>query len=186
MNYPELKYSNVNLELITDKLVIDKILQEIARDLEYRANLNPDYVYFETNYKNTWDKEYYIIKLQKQIIGYLKIMYDSRWDRTSSLLIVIKKEYRHKGYALKAAKIALMIIFEIMGMNKLNSCVFGYNKESIKIQQRFLKLEGIRRDDIYWMGKYWNKYLFGLTKKEYFNTYRIGIIKRKLYRGLTK
>lgn len=174
------KSKHIELETVANISELTELFKEFANDLEYRANICPNYISFDTDYKNTWNKEYFLIKYKMKLAGYLLIdVY--RYDRTASITVALKKTYRKIGIGLYSTFLACQYIFDFLGLEKIETTVFEYNGTSLKINHKFMKLEGCRRKTIYWKGKYWDKYLFGLLKEEYKE-----LIKSKYFKFLTK
>ena len=158
----------ITLETIIDLSELKDMFKELANDSEYRANVCPNYMNFSKSYPDTWGQEYFLIKWGEKEVGYVYLSV-YRHDRTADIKVVLLKKYRNKGFGFEASKLGTEYVFEVLGMEKIETIIFEYNKISLKGNYKYMIYEGCRRRNIYWKGKYWNKYLFGLTREEYFN-----------------
>ncbi len=87
---------------------------------------------------------------------------------TFSIGLLIYMNFRGKGYGTCAMKILLGYAFFERRLNKFNGACSEENTASIAMQKKLgCVQEGIRRQQDYSKGRYWDEVLFGLTKDEY-------------------
>jgi RimJ/RimL family protein N-acetyltransferase len=79
------------------------------------------------------------------------------------------KNYWGKGYGTDAMKTLVRFIFEQMNINKVKLFVYSFNGRAVKSYEKcgFVR-EGILRQEMYRDGKYYDEYIMGILKDEYF------------------
>ncbi|WP_066498145.1 GNAT family N-acetyltransferase [Abyssisolibacter fermentans] len=111
---------------------------------------------------------YSILNENKEFIGIIEFFNISWKNRRSELSIIIKSEYRGKGYGYDSIKKILDIGFGELGFNRIWLRVLEHNSQAIKcyINVGFLK-EGICREESMRFGKFQNQLQMSILKKEW-------------------
>jgi len=82
-----------------------------------------------------------------------------------------KKNLREKGIGFDTGMTLFRYLFDELQMNRVDSCVIGYNSASIKlVEKQGYKLEGVRRRYVYKNGEYHDLLLYGLLREDYYAT----------------
>ena len=90
-------------------------------------------------------------------------------DRDAEFGIAIgEKKFWNNGYGTEAAKLLVDYGFSQLNLHRISSGAYGFNERSIKMHLKLVfKKEGVVREGIYKNGKYQDKVLFGLLRKEW-------------------
>jgi RimJ/RimL family protein N-acetyltransferase len=81
---------------------------------------------------------------------------------------IAKLEYRNKGYGKEAAKLLLEYGFNNYGLERIKASTLEINIPAQKSLEKLgFKLEGKERKAVYFGGKKYNKYIYGLLIEEY-------------------
>jgi RimJ/RimL family protein N-acetyltransferase len=84
------------------------------------------------------------------------------------LNIVIKKDFRNKGYGREVLTEMINYGFKILNFHRLEAEVYEYNKASIMLVENLgFAVEGKLREAKYNNGKYYNIIRYGLLKNEW-------------------
>lgn len=104
-----------------------------------------------------------------ELIGVIDIHeIDYHNSRCSLECTIGKKTYWNQGYGYYAMDKALTYCFEELGMNRVNTTAFDFNKPWIKLVKKLgFKQEGKLRQHVLKNGRYRDKLLFGLLRSEY-------------------
>lgn len=96
---------------------------------------------------------------------------DERHGCFGPIGVQINFEDRGKGYALSALRILGNYMFRERRMHKWESgCTRGNtSSEQLHMKLGFIQ-EGLRRENTYHDGKYWDEILFGMTRDEFLNS----------------
>ena len=84
-----------------------------------------------------------------------------------SISLFIKQEFRKGMTGFNACVALLFYMFNVLGMNKMETSVYSHNKSSLKLQYSFLDLEGIVKQTIFDGKHYYDKFLFCMFKKDF-------------------
>ena len=85
-----------------------------------------------------------------------------------SLSIYMVPEYRGNGYGTKALRLILSYAFFELRMNKLITVVNDGNIASARMMRKVgCKVEGVHRENAFYLGKYHDEIFFGITKKDF-------------------
>ena len=99
-----------------------------------------------------------------------KIDWKNRVATTGGIKIG-KKNNRAKGIGFDTGMTLFRYLFEELQMNRVDSCIMGYNIASIKlVEKQGYTLEGVRRRYAYKKGEYHDLLLYGLLREEYDKT----------------
>jgi RimJ/RimL family protein N-acetyltransferase len=97
-------------------------------------------------------------------------LHNINWkDRTATTGAVIgEKEFWGKGYGTDAKMMLLDFAFNELGLEKINSEAYEFNKRSINYSLGCgYKKEGKRRSQIFRRGRRWNTILLGVLREEW-------------------
>ena len=79
-----------------------------------------------------------------------------------------KKAYWNQGYGCYAMESAIAYCFDELGMNRVNTTAFDFNKPWIKLVKKLgFKQEGKLRQHVLKNDRYRDKLLFGILRSEY-------------------
>jgi len=83
-------------------------------------------------------------------------------------LRISKLEYRNKGYGQESDKIIMEYGFNNYGLERISANTLETNIPGQKSLEKLgFKLEGIERKAIYFAGKKYDKYMYGILVEEY-------------------
>ncbi len=87
---------------------------------------------------------------------------------TFSYGLAIRREYRRKGYAAEAIRLALRYFFQELRYQKVTVEVYAFNEASIKLHEKLgFVQEGRLRRMVFSAGQYYDVCIFGLTDEEF-------------------
>ena len=82
--------------------------------------------------------------------------------------VIGNKEYWGKGYGTSAKKLLLEFAFNQLNLRKIYSDVIAYNERSLKYANKCGYVQEARLPDYYYKnGKYWDKVILAVTRKEW-------------------
>ena len=88
--------------------------------------------------------------------------------RFAELGIDIIPAYQGQGYGSEAIKWALQWAFTFAGVHRVQSRAFEWNGGARKLYTRLgFKHEGTSREQLFYKGRYWNDYQFGMLEREW-------------------
>lgn len=124
----------------------------------------PDKEYFKT--KNT--KCYVILNHTREFLGIIEFFNISWRNRRAEVSIIIKREYRRKGYGTEAIEKILDIGFGELGFNRIWLRVLDYNRQAIVsyIKAGFIE-EGVCREESIRFGKFKNQVQMSILRNEW-------------------
>ncbi|MSU55562.1 MAG: N-acetyltransferase [Candidatus Taylorbacteria bacterium] len=116
----------------------------------------------------------FIIVVKDCPIGIMGIHRINWFDRTATTGAVIgEKEYWGKGYGTDAKMILLDYAFNTLNLRKIFSSVIAFNKRSLQYSLHCgYVLEGRGRQEIFRKGRYWDRIILGLFKREWLPHWR--------------
>jgi RimJ/RimL family protein N-acetyltransferase len=108
------------------------------------------------------------IEKNKRLIGEVAFKNIKLINRKAELNIIIKKEYRNKGYAKEALSEMIEYGFRNLNFHRLEAEVYEYNKASMRLVENIgFVNEGELREAKYHNGKYHSIMRYGLLKNEW-------------------
>lgn len=131
---------------------------------------NPeDYDFERLNDSFTKNKMYVfsiVLKESGEVIGLI-----NQCNRTNQFMNTIEvgyaigKKYWNKGYATEAMKAMIDLLFE-NEVHKVTACHLEGNEASGRVMQKCgMIFEGIRKDEVYYRGRYWDTYNYYILNK---------------------
>jgi RimJ/RimL family protein N-acetyltransferase len=113
----------------------------------------------------------FIVETKKDGVVGVQILEKIDWKNrvaTTGGIKIGKKKLREKGIGFDTGMTLFRYLFDELQMNRVDSCVMGYNSASIKlVEKQGYKLEGVRRRYIYKNGKYHDLLIYGLLREDY-------------------
>lgn len=153
------KFNELNLLSDKDSLLFYKKMEkDIGSRYKYMNELTK--LRFVQNYLSDNEKMFFSIKLGKEMIGFI---YAIEYDRKYFINILIKEEYRKKGYGKNAINYLKELLFEDDEII-CDSIVFDSEYENDEVGKFFIKCGFIKDRELYSSGK---EYIF--TKSMYHN-----------------
>ncbi|MEO0340967.1 MAG: GNAT family protein [Bacteroidota bacterium] len=115
------------------------------------------------------DEFFFVIEtLDGEPVGSINANSVSKLDGSFRYGVGIVDKARRKGYAKEAIQIFLNYYFNELRYNKVNAGVYEFNENSITLHQKMgFVQEGRLRQTKYSQGKYWDVFIFGMTREEY-------------------
>lgn len=101
------------------------------------------------------------------LIGLLSI--DNNNKKAEYYVTIGEREYLGKGVAAKASRILLERAFDQMGLNKVYLYVETENLAAIKSYENIgFTQEGILKNDLFSKGRFVDRYVYGITRKDFY------------------
>lgn len=76
---------------------------------------------------------------------------------------------KRKGYATDATMTLMYYAFEQLGMNRMEGSIVEYNEPSLRLYTKCgFQIEGTKRRYLFKDNKYYDQYLIGILREEYF------------------
>jgi RimJ/RimL family protein N-acetyltransferase len=109
-----------------------------------------------------------IENLDGEYVGHIHFNYINERHGTFSIGLIIRRNYRNKGYGKAAIKLLLEYAFNERRLHKFNGFCLDVNIASARMMLSLgCKQEGTVREEVFYNGKYRDRLLFGLTATEY-------------------
>jgi RimJ/RimL family protein N-acetyltransferase len=148
---------------------------EARRFLEYELELPPTEENSKNNilkYCNFSPEEkrlmFIIENMQGEAVGGTNLNSIDERNGTFSIGMQIYPGHRSKGYGTTALLLLLDYAFNERRLNKFNVSIFEGNIASeMMLKKAGCRREGIRRQNIYTKGEYYDEVLYGLTRSEF-------------------
>lgn len=123
-----------------------------------------------SNHRN--DKRYVIVKADQQdfVVGRLRIQNIDRQNQNCEVGLDIMPELRGQGYGRRSYEMLLEFLFLHYNMHMVYLRVVDFNARGKELYQKLgFKETGYFKEYFYRNGKYWDYFVFCLTKEDYFN-----------------
>ncbi len=111
-----------------------------------------------------------IFRIEKDgaVIGKITFSRIRWYNRKSEISIIIKHNFRGKGFGTEALMSAMHYAFDRMNLHRLEAEVYDFNEASIKLVEKLgFKKEGLLREAKYMDGKYYGIIRYGILKDEF-------------------
>ena len=154
-----------------------EVLRRLHNDQSVWENLyNIDFIdehdqekFWQTLHQRKNDKRYVICNAENpdQIIGRLRIQNINFQHNNCEVGLDILKDYRGKGYGIKAYKMLLEFLFNHYNMNMVYLKVADFNPNAKKLYEKVgFKETGRLPVYFYRHGKYWDYIIMSILKKD--------------------
>jgi|SRR5699024_3519255 len=168
--------SKTYIRLMEEEDVPHKV--EWFNDEEVRETLNVDFPISIVGTKkwlqnvslNSTRRDFIICSSSDSIpIGYCGLVnIDIKNLKAESYFGIGNKDYWGKGYASEGRKLLLDYAFDELNLNKVYSYVWSENEKMIHINKKVgFQVEGKLRDDVFHQGRYRDKLIMGLLRRDY-------------------
>lgn len=108
----------------------------------------------------------------KEVIGMIAAHHADRRNGTFKFGIAIRQEFQRKGFATEAIVLLLRYFFNELRYQKCHVDIHGWNEDSIRLHEKLgFQKEGQVRRANYAMGKYYDRYIYGITLEEFRELY---------------
>jgi RimJ/RimL family protein N-acetyltransferase len=153
----------------TESLVLTKIAEDdpalstLIEDIDTISNVS------ETRlYRGIPGTILFGIKKDNRLIGEAGFKNIKWLNRKAELNIIIKREFRKRGYAKETLSELIEYGFMTLNFHRLEAEIYHYNEASIKLAENFGFIkEGELREAKYLNGKYHSIVRYGLLKREW-------------------
>lgn len=117
----------------------------------------------------------YVITKNNQLLGYINLFRKDYRNKTADLEILIGDPNEHqKGYGKEALNLFLIEQYKNGPFNNLLSCIFEFNKASMKLHESMeYDLIGVRKEGYFVNKKLNDMYLYELTKEVFNNKVKV-------------
>ncbi len=145
-------------------------------------------VWFEKN-KDRTDRYDAVIEVDGSSVGLIGLLsIDYKNHKAEYYIMIGNREYRGKGVATQASQLLLEYAFQQLGLHRVYLYTEKNNIAAIKSYEKIgFKSEGLLKQDLFHKGHYIDRYVYGITKQNFYgyqNTpiYKIdGIEKNDLF-----
>jgi len=172
---------NIKGDKITLRAVEEKDLTKLhewANDPETQDIMGGIYFPSSMQFHKNWIKETdgdqlnkrFAIETPDGIIGLSSIMkIDWRNKNAWHGIMIGDKNIRGKGYGIDTVMTTMRYAFDEMGLERLDGQMIEYNEPSIGMYCKKLgwKKEGTLRNWYFRRGRFWDKVVVGITRKDY-------------------
>jgi len=106
---------------------------------------------------------------KKSLIGVVGLTYIDWKNRRAEISIYVgDKEAQGQGYGLDALKTIMRYGFHDTNLHKLYAEIFAFNEPSVRLFEKAgFKRDGVKREDQYVDGKYWDTYAYSILEGEF-------------------
>ena len=120
--------------------------------------------------KNRADRYDAVIEVDGAAVGLIGLLSIDNNNRKAEYYVTIgEHEYLGKGVASKATKLLLEYAFKQLGLNRVYLFTECENLAAIKSYERVgFKCEGVIKHDIFSKGRFVNRYLYGISKEDFY------------------
>jgi len=129
--------------------------------------------------KNRTDRYDAVIEADGVAVGLIGLLSIDNNNRKAEYYVTIgEHEYLGKGIASKATKLLLEYAFKQLGLNRVYLFTECENLAAVKSYERVgFKREGVIKHDIFSKGRFVDRYLYGITKEDFYGNIKTPIHK---------
>ena len=126
--------------------------------------------WFENN-KDRIDRYDAVIEVDGKSVGLIGLLgIDVKNKKAEYYIVLGDRDYLGKGVAKSASKILLNYAFKDLGLNRIYLYTEVENISAIKLYDRIgFKREGILKNDLFSKGRFVDRYIYGITKDDYYH-----------------
>lgn len=141
--------------------------QELPPTEENRKSKTEQHSGYKSDDDTSW-LVFIIETLDGKFIGYVNLNSIDERHGTFSVGIQVVSDECGKGYGTAAMRIIMCYAFNERRLNKYYGSVIESNTASATMLKKLgCTQEGVRREQIFMDGRYWNEVLYGMTAKDY-------------------
>lgn len=123
--------------------------------------------------KNKDRKDRYdaVIEADGNPVGLIGLLAIDRKNRKAEYYVTIgERAFRGKGVAFRASKLLLQYAFSELDLNRVYLYTETENTAAVRSYERIgFRREGILKQDIFSKGRYVDRYVYGITKREFYH-----------------
>lgn len=125
--------------------------------------------WFKEN-KNREDRYDAIIEVDNTPVGLIGLLSIDRINKKAEYYVTLgERDYLGKGIAAKASRILLNYAFQQLELNRIYLYTETDNLAAVKSYERIgFKREGIIRKDLFSKGRFVDRYVYGITKNDFY------------------
>ena len=114
-----------------------------------------------------WDHGFVFIEKQKNsVIGFAYCYNANEFNKNTCVCLYIDEPFIAHTYALQASFLYLNKLFLYYKYRKIYAEVYSYNRRCVRLLNHIgFTEEGCLKDHQMWNGKYWDQYIFSMTKE---------------------
>lgn len=155
----------LKIKLATHNYQIEDIMDICREEKEVMLYVFTKFVE-RVDVKNHWINDFYLLIEEEKEIGFFQLKF-TRKPNNASINLLIKKEYRNKGYGKQSLELAFDRVFNFYGFHRLMAQVYSPNKNSIKLFSKYMKKEATLRDTQFLDGKYCDTLIYSILESEF-------------------
>ncbi len=119
--------------------------------------------------KKKKSEKHFAIDTKENIhIGSLSLSLNLKNKSAELGILIGDKNYWGKGYGAEATQLLLNYGFTKIRLHRIGLGVYAYNKRAINLYKKLgFKNEGVKREAIFWKGKFYDLIQMGILQKEW-------------------
>jgi len=121
----------------------------------------------ERRFAHRWDHGYvFIEKMTNKIIGFAYCYSANEFNKNTCVCIFIDQPFIAHAHALQASYLYINYLFLVSKYRKIYAEVYSYNSRCVRLLKHigFIE-EGCLKEHQAWEGKYWDQYIFSMTRQ---------------------
>lgn len=126
--------------------------------------------WFEAN-KDRLDRYDAIVEMNGVAVGIIGLLSIDRINKKAEYYVTIgERAYLGKGIAGRATRLLLEYAFDELSLNRVYLYTEVDNVAAIKLYERIgFRCEGLLKNDLFFKGRYVDRYIYGITKKDFYH-----------------
>lgn len=130
--------------------------------------VNKTEIWYEKN-KDRTDRYDAVIEADGKPVGLIGLLsIDDKNKKAEYYVTLGEREYLGKGIAGKATRLLLKYAFNELGLNRVYLYTETENSAAVRSYERVgFKREGVIKNDLFSKGRFVDRYVYGITKKEF-------------------
>lgn len=127
-------------------------------------------IWFENN-KNRTDRYDAVIEADGKPVGLIGLLSIDHKNKKAEYYVTIgERDYLGKGVARRASKLLLEYAFSGLGLNRVYLYVETENTSAVRSYEGIgFKREGVLKNDLFSKGRYVDRYVYGMIKKDFYH-----------------
>lgn len=133
------------------------------------VNLKKEKEWIGSLTKKKKSEKHFAIDTKENIhIGSLALYLNLKNKSAALGILIGDKNYWGKGYGAEATRLLLNYGFAKLQLHRIELGVYDYNKRAINLYRKLgFKKEGIKRETVFWKGKFYDLIQMGILQKEW-------------------